>query len=63
MNACVTDEHRIVPLRDAAYAAGVSERTLRGRLQRHGISCVAVTPKKIGVRKADFERYLQDCEV
>lgn len=62
VTATITDEDRILPLRDAASASGVSERTLRVRLQQQGIPILAVTPRKIGVRLADYHRFLKACE-
>lgn len=62
VTSAITDEDRVLLLRDAAFASGVSERTLKVRLQKHGIRTLALTPRKIGVRLADYQRFLKLCE-
>lgn len=57
------EEARLVQLRDAASAAGCCERTLKARLQKQGIPILAISPRRLGVRLADFNRFLAACEI
>lgn len=59
--ATLSDEHRLVPLRDAACAVGCSERTMKKRLREHGVPVIAASPRRIGVRLSDFSRFLAEC--
>ena len=57
------EEARLVQLRDAASAVGCCDRTLKARLQKQGIAIVAISPRRVGVRLADFNRFLAACEI
>ena len=57
------DDARLIHLRDAAGAVGCCDRTLKARLQKQGIPIVAISPRRVGVRLADFNRFLAACEI
>ena len=57
------EDARLVQLRDAASAVGCCDRTLKVRLQKQGIAIVAISPRRLGVRLADFNKFLAACEI
>jgi hypothetical protein len=57
------EDARLVQLRDAASAVGCCDRTLKARLRAKGIPVLAISPRRLGVRLADFNRFLAACEI
>lgn len=60
--ATITDAHKVLLLRDAASAAGVSERTLRSKMEEKGFRTVALSARRVGVLQSDYEAFLKSCQ-
>lgn len=53
----------LVLLREVAHNAGLSERSMKVRLEKKGIRVIAVSPKRLAVRRKDYAGYLEACQL
>jgi predicted DNA-binding transcriptional regulator AlpA len=52
---------RVLNYREAKVVAGVSVDSLRRAAKREELKLTRLSPRRVGIRKSELERWMQEC--